>query len=421
MKETIKTYVASEIERLNNMMANSLTDEEKAIVQAHIDNLQSLADKIDEAEEAGKSSEELVNAIEEMNKTIEALREKVELNAADNKDKDKEDEMVENYLSTKNAYSDFANVIRTSKNSAEFKENWGAKLVENGFTITEGSECAFLPEAVKSEITDLWDRNAGWLKDLNNTGAKKYYIRHNTSDQNAETSRAKGWKKGDTKVGQSINFAAKLVDAQFIYKIQEIDLQTRFESDEALISYVLGELVDQILYEIKRAILVGDGRDDASDYKISKFETLAKDTTDAYTIVSTCESNFLVDDMRAMVDGIHNPNNKPVTVFMSKADLRTLSRVQGSETSTPVYVSTEQVCEQIGCSRIITTDLLGADYKAIAFIPNEYVLVGEGPLSPVLYSWHEGYKNLDVYRYECVAGGAIKGLKSSAVLLPAGN
>lgn len=418
MKETLKTYINSEIERLNGVMANSLTDEEKAMVQAHIDNLQSLSEKIDQADDNGKNSDELMNAIEEMNKTIEALREKVDLNANDNQENEKS-EMTENYLNTKNAFSDFANVIRVSKNSAEFRENWAAKLVENGFTISEGSECAFLPEAVKSEITDLWDRNAGWLKDLNDTGAKKYYIRHNTSDQNAETSRAKGWKKGDTKVGQSINFAAKLVQPQFIFKLQEIDLQTRFESDEALISYVLGELVDQILGEIKRAVLVGDGRDSGSDYKINSFEAIAKDTTDEYTIVSTASANFLVDDMRAMCDSIHNPNGKPVYVFMSKADLRTLSRIQGSDTSTPVYVSTEQVCEQIGCTRIITTDLLGSDYKALAFIPNEYVLVGEGPLNPVLYSWHEGYKNLDVYRYECVAGGAIKGLKSSAVLLNA--
>ena len=82
----------------------------------------------------------------------------------------------------------------------------------------------------------------------------------------------------------------------------------------------------------------------------------------------------------------------------------------------PVYIPTEQVAEQIGASRIITTDLLGSDYKAVAFIPGEYYLVGESILNPVLMTAHDIYKNVDIYRYECVAGGGINAMKSSAVL-----
>ena len=195
-------------------------------------------------------------------------------------------------------------------------------------------------------------------------------------------------------------------------------MKTKFDDDESLINYVIRETTDQILYEIRRAILAGDGRLDNDPYKISSFEAIAKDTTDAYTTVTTATSDFLIDDVRAMVDGIHNPNGKRIYVFMSKADLRTLARVQASETSTPVYMSTEQVAEQIGADRVITTDLLGDDYKAVAFIPDEYYMVGApNLLTPILYTWHEGYKNIDVYRNETVAGGGLNGLGSSACLL----
>ena len=184
-----------------------------------------------------------------------------------------------------------------------------------------------------------------------------------------------------------------------------------------MIDYIVKELVDQILYEEKRAILVGDGRAAGSTGKIDSIEAIVKANSDAYTTVSTVTANgFLVDDMRAMVDSIKNDNNKPIYVFMSKADLRTLSRIQASETSTPVYVGREQVAEQIGASKIITTDILGDAAKAVAMIPDEYVMIGENVLNPTLFSWHEGYKNMDVYRYECVVGGAIEGLKSTAVL-----
>lgn len=420
MKKTLfRQFLQSELKSKTALLsANSLSDEDKALVQAAVDELQSTIDAVDALEE--ENSEEAINALKEtvenLAQGLKAVQEKIQT-----QEQTETEPMTEDYLKSQNAVHDFANAIRNSRTAEDFRANWKDALVKNGITIASGSEPAFVPEAVKGMISDIWDRNADWLKSLNNTGAKRFYCRYNTSDQTAETSRAKGWKKGDTKVGQTITVASKLLEAQFIYKIQEIDLKTQFDSDEALINYVIGELVDQILYEIKRAILVGDGRAVDSDYKISSFEAIAKANTDAWTTVSTVTSDFLVDDMRSMVDSIKNDNNKEVFVFMSKTDLRTLARVQASSTSTPVYLSVEQVAEQIGATRIITTDLLGSDYKAVAFIPSEYYLVGENILNPVLYTWHEGYKNVDVWRYECVAGGGINAKLSSAVLKPAGN
>ena len=416
MKKVFKQYLNKMLAQNKAILAsNSLSEEDRKLVEDAVADLNATIEAVDALED--ENAQEAINALKEtidnLQQGLTAVQEKINQDKKENL----EPMPTENYLKSKNAVHDFAEAIRNSRTANEFHLNWNSKLSANGITIASGSEAAFIPEAVKGMITDIWDRNADWLKDLNDTGAKRFYCRYNNSDQTAENSRAKGWKKGDTKVAQTINVAAKLLEAQFIYKIQEIDLKTQWDSDEALINYVIGELVDQILYEIKRAILVGDGRANDSDYKINKFEVIAKTSTDAYTTVSTVTANgFLVDDMRIMVDNIHNDNNKPVYVFMSKADLRTLARVQASETSTPVYMSVEQVAEQIGATRIITTDLLGSDFKAVAMIPSEYYLVGENILNPVLYTWHEPYKNLDAWRYECVAGGGINGLKSTAVL-----
>lgn len=419
-KEILKNFLQGELEAKNALLAaNTVSEEDKELINSQIAGITAMVEKLDAMEDDNTKElvEELKNTVSEMGEKLTALNEKINLNK--NNEDNKEDKMDNEYLKSTNAIHDFAEAIRNSRTADEFRANWGAVLAQNSIEVTAGSEEAFLPEAVKGRITDLWEKGAGWLADLTNTNAKAFWVRHNTSEKNDETSRAKGWKKGNTKVAQEIALAAKKLVPQFIYKLQEIDLQTKFENDEDLINYVLGELVDQILFEERRAILVGDGRALDSDHKISSFETIAKDTTDAYTTVMTVASTFLVDDMRAMVDTIVNENNKPVYVFMSKADLRTLARVQASETSTPVYLSEEQVAEQIGATKIFTTDLLGADYKAIAMIPSEYYLVGEGVLNPSLMTAHDIYKNLDIYRYECVAGGGINGLKSTAVLLPA--
>lgn len=421
MKETFKLFVQNSIdEKQKLLLQNSISDEDKALIQEQIDNLNDMVTKIDAMEESDETSQvidELKQTVNEMAEKLQAINEKLNQN---NNETETENKME--YLKTTNAVADFANAIRNSRNADEFRANWKEYLMKNDaytdtVSVAEGSEGAFLPDAVKGMISDLWDKNADWLKDLNYTGAKRFYCRANGSDQNDETSRAKGHKKGDTKAAQKLALAAKLLEGQFIYKIAELSYQTLWDSDEDLINYVVRELIDQILFEIKRAILVGDGRASDSDYKINSFEAIAKDTTDNYTTVSTADGDFLVDDVREMVDGIHNPNNKPIYVFMSKADIRTLSRVQASETSTPVYMSREQVAEQIGATRIIDTDLLGTDYKAVAMIPDEYYIVGANILEPVFYSWHEGYKNVDVYRYECVAGGGINGLGSTACLL----
>lgn len=412
-KELFKEYLQNEISAKQSLLTqNDLSDADKTAIENAVSGLTAIMEKL-EKENDTEAVEELKNTVSELTDKLTAVEEKI----AQNKQNIDDTMPNEEYLKTQNSVHDFADAIRNAKTADEFRKNWNDKLVANGFTITQGSEPAFVPDAVKGMISDIWDRNADWLRDLNFTGAKKFYCRYNTSDQTIETSRAKGHKAGDTKVGQTINMASKLLAAQYIYKLQELSYQIIWESDEALITYVINELVDQILYEIKRAILVGDGRANDSDYKINSFEAIAKTTTDAYTTVSTVTANgFLVDDVRAMVDSIKNDNNKPVLVFMDKTSLRTLSRVQASETSTPVYIPTDQVAEQIGATRIITTDLLGANYKALAFIPSEYYLVGENILNPVLYTWHEGYKNVDVWRYECVAGGGINAMQSSAVL-----
>lgn len=419
MKELFKTYLTNEIQAKQKMLEleNAMSEEDRTLVENAIQNLQTILEKVDEAEDNSAAIDELKTTCEELNNSLTAVQEKLNQQKEDITEDSKDIETMTNtFLTQQESVHAFANAIRGARSSEEFRKNWNNVLVENGISVTEGSEGAFIPEAVKGMISSIWDANADWLKDLNYTGAKRFYCRYNTSEQTAENSRAKGWTKGKTKVSQEITVAAKLLEAQFIYKLQEIDLQTRWESDEALINYVISELVDQILYEIKRAILVGDGRAVDSDYKISKFEAIAKTSTDAYTTVATASADFLVDDVRAMVDSINNPNGKPVYVFMSKETLRTLARVQASSTSTPVYIPKEQVADQIGATRIIDTDLLGSDFKCVGFIPSEYYMVGENILNPVLYTWHNGYANTDVFRYECVAGGGINAMLSSAVL-----
>lgn len=414
MKKIFLEYLNKQLEKNQAMLAtNSLSEEDRKLVDDAIADLNATIEAVDalEDENAQEAIDALKETVDNLQQGLTAVQEKIN----QNKQEQTEPTMNENYLQSKNSVKDFCNAIRNAKNGEEFRANWEECLSTNGITISQGSEDAFIPAAVKGRIEDIWDREAGWLKDLNDTGAKRFYVRHNTSDQTAETSRAKGWKSGEKAV-QSINFASKLLQAMPIYKIQALSVKDEWNSDEDLLDYVLGELVSQILFEVRRAILVGDGRAANSPYKIDTFEAVVKNASDDYTTVATASSTFLVDDVRTCVDAIHNPSNKKVTVFMSKETLRTLARVQASDSSTPVYLGTAQVAEQINADEIVTTDLLGNGVKCVAMLLGEYYLVGANILNPVLYTWHEGLENTTYWRYECFAGGGINGLKSTSVL-----
>ena len=426
-KELLKQYFQNSLDAKNQMLqANSLSEEDKAMLENQVAAITDIIAKLDESENdvTAEQLEEVKNSVNELNEKLTALNERINLNKNNEDNKEPEmDNTLKNYLESKNALHDFANAMRGAKNAEEFRNNWmeAIKLANAAYSDTISSlddAENFMPAAVKGIIDSIWDNNASFLKNLRWTGAKRYVARYNGSEQYAEDSRAKGHKKGDTKASQKLSFTSKLIDAQYVYKLVELSKQTLFESDEELIRYIYTECTEQLIWEVKRAILVGDGREANDPYKIDKIEAIYKDTTDAWTTVfevGDAGTTFYIDDVRMAVDSIHNPNGKPVTVFMNKATLRKLSRVQASETSTPVYLDTETVATQIGCSEIITTDLLGDD-AMIAVILGEFYMVGENVFTPTILEWEDGLKNIWYHRAEVVLGGALKGLKSSAVI-----
>lgn len=425
MKEQFKLYLTNQLnEKQELLLTNGLSDEDKAIIQKGIDNLTAVLAELDEAEDTEENTDalnELKSKVEELNDEITALFEKLNQNKSTETQKEETEIVMENtYLSTTNALHDFAEAIRSSKNAEEFNTNWKNAMLTNGVTFAEGSEEAYLPAAVKGYINDIWDHEADFLKDLNFTNAKRFYVRYNPTDETLETSRAKGHKKGETKVAQSIGLNSKLIDTQFIYKLQEIDKKSVWDDDGSLVAYVVKELMSRVIVEIKKCIVEGDGRANDSDYKISSFEPLAIGTADAWHAVATeTEGGFLKDDMVNMVAALENPSNKKVYVLMSKATANSLRRVQASSTSTPVYMSLEQLADELGVDRIIETKWLSGTYKAVAFLPDEYLLVGDNILNPEFYTWHVGETNTNKYRAEICAGGGINAQKSVSVLLAA--
>lgn len=407
---------------------NALSGDAKTAATESLNQLKTLRQSMNDLAEDDPDSldqfkQDVTDALERIDKRmnefasqIEALQERVggneETEEAANKLMGKK---AANYLGSEAATHDFCEAMRNSKNGDQFAANWRERLSSNGITIAEGSEDAFLPDAVRGAIQDAWEKPGNWLARLKNTGAKAFQIRLNSSDQADETSRAKGHQKGASKADESLTFVAKKVTPQMIYKKIPIDNMTIFEDDGSLLRYIASELVSQWQIEVERAILVGDGRQNNSPNKISSVEAVVDATNTYVTKVTHSESEKLIDEIVTMLEGIKAEGN--ITLFISKPTLNQLRRIMLSDTSTPQYVAQSIVAEQLGVAEIITTSLLGDDYLAIAMVLDKYVTVGS--INPAFVEWEDYNTNTKYYRVEIPFGGAIEAPKSAAVLLAA--
>lgn len=394
---------------------NGIEGADEATKRDIVSQLESLLDLVTD-ETSDSTTDEINSKLEAIRDLVEAVAEKTAAEeTAEENARNAAAVATNSYLDSKQAVKDFCNIVRNSSSREQMVRLWNEKLAANSIT-TDGSE-AFLPTLVRGYIQDAWDRNDNWLRKLRLTGAKRYAARYNISDQDDETSRAKGHTPGDDKESEELEMAARIFDTQFVYKLMTVDKQTEYESDEALIRYISDELFTQYLYELRRAILVGDGRANNSQYKINKLDAYARTATDPFVHVETVDSQLELIDQ--LVDGIANikDGRGGLTAFMSKKDLNALRRVVFSSTGTPQYNPVDFVASQLGVDEIVTTDLLGEneDYRVIVARLGEYALVGD-PLNATFVSWEDYKKNELNYRVEAPVGGGIEGLKSAFVL-----
>jgi HK97 family phage prohead protease/HK97 family phage major capsid protein len=396
---------------------NGIEGADEATKRDIVSQLESLLDLVTD-ETSDSTTDEINSKLEAIRDLVEAVAEKTAAEETAEENARKAAAVATNsYLDSKKAAHDFCEVIRNCQNRDSFREEWNKKLAINGITVDAGSEEGYLPAIVHGYIQDAWDRKNNWLNRLRLTGAKRYAARVNYTDQDNEDARAKGHTPGNTKTSQALTMAAKIFDTQFVYKLMSMSKKTIYDNDEALLRYITDELYDQYLYEVRRAVLIGDGRANNSPHKISSLEAVARAATDGYVTVGTYDSNSELIDQ--LVNGIANikEGRGGLIAFMSATDLNALRRVVFSSTGTPQYNPVSFVADQLGVDEIITTDLLGSaeTYRVIVMRPEAYALVGN-PLDPSFVSWEDYKANEMNYRVEAPIGGGIEGPKSAYVM-----
>ena len=121
------------------------------------------------------------------------------------------------------------------------------------------------PEFISRDMT--WVTNV--LSKVHKTPFSK--VRSTFADITEDEARARGYLKGEQKVSEVFSLLRRETGPQTIYKLQKMDRDDMIDiTDFDAWKWVKGEMRMMLNEEIARAILIGDGRDALSKYKIKE-------------------------------------------------------------------------------------------------------------------------------------------------------
>ena len=232
---------------------------------------------------------------------------------------------------------------------------------------------------------------------------------------------AKQWAKNSEtqKLEQELALNGKAISTAYIYKLQSLaneDLDDAREAGQE--AELLRDIRDELTRAVKglavRAIFVGDTYN-PSGSKVTVFETIGtKIATDLFTTVinPATPQTVTLADLRKAAAAVKTEKKWAVVTSATKLALAEYLSAAGA---TPRFLTDAELAEQIGVDRVIDKDFIGeaTGLHAVIFDPSEYWVKEKNVIDTPFPEYRD---NRQGYIYEINMGGAIHGLKSTAVL-----
>ena len=229
--------------------------------------------------ESGKTVAEIIESMNEEQKTVmygmigEALKhvdEKEEDDGDENTDEE-ENEVKHNVFDNEDqkdvlSHSDMQAIFADAKRHGSLKESVLAHGIEDIETL--------FPEPKSMNNPPEWiNREMGWVKNV--MGAVHHTpfsrIKSMFADLTEDDARAKGYIKGNFKKEQVFSLMKRTTTPTTIYKKQKLDRDDVIDiTDFDVVAWLKSEMRMMLEEELARAILVGDGRLSSSDDKINE-------------------------------------------------------------------------------------------------------------------------------------------------------
>lgn len=333
---------------------------------------------------------------------------------------------------TKEARRKFADMAyRHGGFKGGFINEWQNELKSHGASTNDGITGLGLPVDTRQLIVNALQKSDGIISHFRQLGGKSYLIKLLTAvgaDTGAETARAHGFKKGDTKIFQELLNTPRNIYNKMVYKMLDLDTMELYENPE-LSRIRAEELVQALLVEVERASVISDGRTAPTgnnpDYRMFDgtrgFWSMAADAAAtegfgqllATAITAPAGSNLY--DASILAESAIDAEGGLIYV-MKKSVLTTFrqARLNGDEGRYLVEPGMK-IEDVINAKRIYTPKWMDyADVDVVVFAENTYGLTGEA--NPTMRPEFKTETNQDVLLAEQPRGGSLIAYKSAATI-----
>ena len=325
------------------------------------------------------------------------------------------------WLYSKAGKKAFADTLKQAggRLNGTFDAMWRAKVAEHTNDAITGLA---LPVDVESMFISALGNSDGIISHFQSVNAKGLSL--NLIDAASdEAGRAKGHKKGDTKADQELTDVIRAVYCKMVYKRLALDAMDLYENPE-LIEFRAQELVQNIIKEIERAAIIGDGRSAPSgsnpDYRMFDgtnrgFFSIAADaaaSTGFGTKVATAVTGANLYE--GVVKGRSAIKTEGAQYIVAKSSA--IENLLLQTTSNGYFVQPGQRVEDVlQVSRVYTPAWMdNATVDAVLVVDNAYKMIGEANIR--VRSDFDTSTNQDILLDETPRGGSLGEFKSAAAI-----
>ena len=338
---------------------------------AHADN-EEKEEPEKEEKQKDKTVQDVFNTLNEEQKNVvyalvgQALESKDQNDKKDNEGEpnmkhnvfDKETENKETTLS----HSEMQAIIADAKRYGSMKDSALAHGIENIDYL--------FPEARTINNTpDFVQRDMGWVKKvmgaIHHTPFSRIKSMH--ADITEDEARARGYIKGKLKKEEVFSLMKRTTDPTTVYKKQKMDRDDVIDiTDFDVIAWLKAEMRMMLDEEIARAILVGDGRLQSSDDKISeeKIRPIWKDA-DLYTVKHLIATQDGADSdkkarafIKAAIKSRKNYKGSGNPKMFTTEDIVTDCLLLEDATGRRIYNSVSDLATALRVSEIVTVPVM---------------------------------------------------------------
>lgn len=263
-------------------------------------------------------------------------------------------------------------IFKAAKRTGSLKDAILAHAAANNIVDGDGNPAIdwLFPEAKTLENTPEWiNIKQDFVKEFMDRVHKSPFTRVKSifADITEAEARAKGYTKGNKKVDEVFKLLKRVTGPTTVYKKQTIDRDDVIDiTDFDVVAWLKAEMRVKLDEELVRAMLVGDGRSDASADKISEQSIRPIWTDDdLFTIkqVVTVGANADEDDIaKAVIKGIikarKNYRGSGTPIFFTNEDVLGSMLLLTDSTGRDLYETTEKLTTKLRVSKIVTSEAM---------------------------------------------------------------